>query len=105
VSIYFKTTQGGQKEKRVKLMATPNTYLTGITGGKVLAVGGIDPFDVPRGLIAARSAGTGHPVEAYQSSGMSPGRAVCAYFCGSTSNPCETCKQPFSNHASSGRGK
>jgi hypothetical protein len=105
VSIYLKPTPGGQKEKRVKLMATPNTYRTGITGGKVLAVGGTNPFDIPAGLISARSAGTEHPVEAYQSSGMSPGRAVCAYFCGSISNPCETCKQPFSHHASSGRGK
>jgi hypothetical protein len=102
VSIYFRPTLGNQKEKRVKLMATPNTYPTGITAGKVLAVGDANPFDIPPGLIDAASVGNGHPVEAYQSSGMSPGRAVCAYFCGSTSNPCETCKQPFGKHASSG---
>jgi hypothetical protein len=46
--------------------------------------------------------------EAFKTSGSSPGGSTtdtrpCAYFCGLPANPCETCKQPFSKHASSGR--
>jgi hypothetical protein len=75
---------------------------------------GVERLDAP---VSALDAGPSAPsqeafgvCEAFKTSGTSPGGAttvpqVCAYFCGPTSDPCETCKRPFSKHASSGRAK